>query len=134
MTTIFKFELRYFILVIILFAVETCIAIFVHDTIIRPYIGDVLVVILIYCFVKSFFNTPVVPTAIGVLVFSFAVEAAQYFHVINLLGLQRSRLATVILGSSFSWMDMVPNIIGITTVIIAEKIFPLKPSAAHKNQ
>ena len=32
-----------------LFVVETLIALFVRDAFIRPYMGDVLVVILIYC-------------------------------------------------------------------------------------
>ncbi len=126
MNSVFKFTLRYFTLTIILLAVEICIALFVHDAIIRPYIGDVLVVILIYCFVKSFFNTPVVLTAIAVLVFAFMAEASQYFDLINLLGLQHSALARVILGSSFSWMDLVTYTIGSMIVFIAEKIFPGK--------
>jgi len=121
MSNVFKFTLRYFILTVILLAVEICIALFVHDAIIRPYIGDVLVVILIYCLVKSFFNTPVVTTAIAVLIFSFAVEVSQYFHLIKLLHLQHSGLARVILGSSFSWMDLVMYTIGIIIVLIAEK-------------
>src|SRR4051812_23862147 len=107
MTSFFKFTPGYFILAIILFTVEISIAIFVHDTIVRPYVGDLLVVILIYCIVKSFFDTAVLPTAIAVLIFSFAVEITQYFHLIRLLGLQHSRLANVIMGNSFAWMDLV---------------------------
>ena len=121
---IFKFTLRYFILTIILLVVEILIALFVHDTIIRPYIGDVLVVILIYCFVKSFFNTPVVPTAIAVLIFSFAVETLQYFKILEVLGLQHSKLARIIIGSSFAWADIGAYIAGILIVLLAEKLLP----------
>ena len=39
----------YFYWTIVLFFVEVLIALFVHDGIIRPFLGDVLVVILIYC-------------------------------------------------------------------------------------
>jgi len=122
MNSIFKFTLRYFIFTVILLVTEICIAMFVHDTIIRPYIGDLLVVILIYCIVRAFFNTPVLPTAIAVLVFSFAVEITQYFHLIRWLGLQHSRLASVVLGNSFAWMDLVLYTAGIIIVLVVEKI------------
>ena len=35
---------------IIVFIIELIIALYVHDRIIRPYIGDMLVVVLVYCF------------------------------------------------------------------------------------
>ena len=41
-----------------LFVVETLIALFVRDAFIRPYMGDVLVVILVYCFVRMFITRP----------------------------------------------------------------------------
>ena len=36
-----------------------------HDHIIRPYVGDTLVVMLIYCFVKSFLDFPYLITALA---------------------------------------------------------------------
>ena len=33
-------------------AVEVVIACYVHDRFIRPYVGDVLVVVVVYCFVR----------------------------------------------------------------------------------
>ena len=102
---------------------------FAHDRIIRPYIGDLLVVILIYCFVKSFLDSPVKPTAIGVLVFAYAVEISQYFHLINLLGLENSSLARIILGTSFEWVDLLAYTIGIVVVIILENFFSKKNKA-----
>jgi DNA integrity scanning protein DisA with diadenylate cyclase activity len=122
MKTKLKFNRGYFLLTILFLAIEVLIAVFVHDTIIRPYFGDFLVVILLYCFVKSFFNTPVIATAIGVLVFSFIVEATQYFHLVNLLGLQHSKLARVVMGNYFAWMDIVTYTAGIIVVLVVEKI------------
>ncbi len=58
-----EFNWYYFVLTILLLGLEIIIALFAHDSIIRPYIGDLLVVILLYCFVKSFVNTPVFMTA-----------------------------------------------------------------------
>jgi len=82
-----KFNWYYFVLTILLLGLEILIALFVHDGIIRPYIGDLLVVILIYCFVKSFVNTPVFMTAVSVLLFSYTVEILQYLKITNVLGL-----------------------------------------------
>lgn len=117
-----SFNLRYFLLTILLFVIEVLIALYSHDSILRAYIGDVLVVILIYCFVKSFFNTPVLSTAMAVLIFSFIVETLQYLNIVNKLGLQHSTLAKIIIGTSFSWLDILSYTIGILVVIIAEKI------------
>ena len=118
-----KFNRHYFIIVIIIFFVEILIAFFIHDTIIRPYIGDFLVVILIYCFVKSFLNTPVWSTAITVLLFSYTVEISQYFHIINKLGLQHSKLARIIMGTSFGWIDLAMYTAGIGVVIFIESLW-----------
>ena len=38
----------------VLFLIEGAIAIWVHDRFVRPYMGDVLVVVLVYCFVRIF--------------------------------------------------------------------------------
>jgi len=118
----FKFNKKYFFLTIVLFAIEVLIALFVHDRIIRPYIGDVLVVILIYCFVKSFLELPVLAVAIFVLLFSFGIEYLQYLNIIEKLGLQESKIARTIIGTSFAWIDLVCYIVGIIITLIGEKI------------
>jgi Protein of unknown function (DUF2809) len=123
MSGLVKFNRHYFIIAIIIFLVEILIAFFIHDTIIRPYIGDFLVVILIYCFVKSFLNTPVWSTALAVLVFSYAVEISQYFHIINKLGLQHSKIARIIMGTSFGWTDLAMYTAGIGVLIFIESIW-----------
>ena len=121
MRNILKFNPRYLVVAIFLFVTEILIALYVHDTIVRPYIGDLLVVILIYCFIKSFFAVPVFKTAIGVLVFSFLIEILQYFKIVELLGLQHSKFARTVIGTSFQWIDLVAYTAGIIIVIIAEK-------------
>lgn len=115
-----SFHKNYFILTILLFITEILIARYLHDNIIRPYGGDFLVVILIYCMVKTFLNTPIVPTAIAVLLFAYVVEILQYFRLIVLLGLQHSRLACIVFGTSFSWTDILCYTSGIAVVIAVE--------------
>ncbi len=116
-----QFNKKYFALAVLLFAIEVIIAVFVHDQIIRPYIGDLLVVILLYCMVKSVFNVSVGKTAVFVLAFSFLIETLQYFHVVRLLGLQHSKLANIIIGNSFQWIDLAMYIMGIGVVLLVEK-------------
>ena len=121
MGKILKFNRQYFVLATLLFITEVLIALYVHDSIIRPYGGDFLVVILIYCFVKSFINTPVLPTAIAVLLFSYIVETLQYFNIVSRLGLQNCNLARIIIGTSFAWTDIFAYTAGIAIVLFIEK-------------
>ena len=115
-----KFNAAYFRFASFIFTIETLIALYVHDTIIRPYIGDVLAVILIYCFIKSFLEVKVFPTALFVLLFAFTVELLQYINIVEKLGLQHSKIARIIIGTSFSWVDILTYIVGIFVVIAVE--------------
>jgi glucose-6-phosphate-specific signal transduction histidine kinase len=117
---VLKFNSKYLVWAVAFFVIEILIAFYIHDRIIRPYIGDFLVVILIYCLVKAFFNFSVKQTAIGVLLFSYGVEILQYFKVVELLDLQGSKLARIIIGTSFEWMDMVAYTAGIGLVLVIE--------------
>jgi uncharacterized membrane protein len=49
-----RFSPRYFALTLLVFGIELFIALAVRDALIRPFIGDALVVVLIYCFVRRF--------------------------------------------------------------------------------
>lgn len=116
-----KFSKTYFGLTILLFVVEVLIALFLHDNFVRPYVGDVLVVMLIYCFVKSFLDVPEFVLAIGVLLFVFAIEFLQYIKIVHVLGLEKSELMRTVLGTSFAWLDLLAYVVGIGIVLAAEK-------------
>lgn len=117
-----RFKRSYFIPAVLLFVVEILIALFVTDRIVRPYVGDFLVVILMYCFVRSFLSTPVIKTAMGVLLFAYLIEVLQYLKIVERLGLQNSPLARTIIGSSFEWIDLIAYTLGIFFVIIIERV------------
>jgi len=112
----FTFNKKYCSICLTLFVVEVFIAVYVHDDIIRPYAGDLLAVIFLYCGIKSIINAPVKKTAISVLLFSFILEISQYFHILYYAGLQNCKLANVVLGNSFAWIDLLAYTLG--TVII----------------
>jgi hypothetical protein len=117
----FRFNAGYFAITLLLLGIEICIALFAHDNFIRPYIGDLLVVIFMYAFFRSFLDTPVTATVVGVLLFSFAIEIMQYFELVRLLGLEHSSLARVLLGTSFAWADMVAYTAGALIILLVEK-------------
>lgn len=119
-----RFHKTFFLLTVLLFLVEIVIAFFVHDKFVRPYVGDFLVVIFLYCFFRSFFKTPYGRIALLVLLFSYAIEVSQYFHLIRRLGWQHSRLAILILGNGFAWGDLVAYTLGILLVVGIEKSTP----------
>ncbi len=120
------FNRNYFLLTILLFLIEVYIALFVHDNFIRPYLGDVLVVILIYCFVKSFLKVSVNKAAIGVLLFAFGIAMLQYFLIVEKLNLQDNKLARTVIGTSFAWEDILAYIAGIVIVVVSERFISKK--------
>jgi hypothetical protein len=117
-----KFNRPYFLFALLLLVIEIFIGLCMHDTIMRPYGGDFLVVILLYCLVKSFINLPVLLAASWVLLFAYIVEVSQYFHLVTLLGLQHSKIMKILLGTSFSFIDLGTYTMGVLVVVVLENI------------
>lgn len=116
-----RFRWQYFVLAIILLIKEILIAIFIHDNFIRPYVGDFLVVILIYCLLQSIFKLPVWTAAPLVLIFAYAVEILQCFKIVEKLGFQENRVANILIGTSFEWKDLLMYTLGIGLVLFVER-------------
>ena len=89
-----------------IFLVEILIALFVKDDFIRPYGGDMLVTVLICCFVRCFFPVGVRLLPLWVFLFAAAVEIGQYFDMVTLLGLGESAFFRTLLGTTFSFADL----------------------------
>ena len=88
-----------------LLGVEIIIGVFVHDRFVRPYLGDTLVVILLYTIVRV-----VIPDSfpwLSAVIFGFAVlvEISQIFPLCDVLHIQ-NRLIRVLMGTSFAWADI----------------------------
>jgi uncharacterized protein YqjF (DUF2071 family) len=92
----------------------------VHDALIRPYIGDFLALIFLYCLLRSFLAFRVVPLVLLALVIAYLIEFGQYFHLLTHLGLQHVRVARIVLGSAFSWADMLLYTAGAAAVLAEE--------------
>ena len=105
----------------VILIIEIIIGVYIHDAFIRPYIGDVLVVILIYCFARIFITEPLRGLPLWIFLFACCIEAFQYFQIITVLGLQDCTLAKVVLGTSFSWWDIVCYAVGCVPLFFIKK-------------
>jgi len=117
----FKFDKKSFIIAIIIFLIEVIIALYIKDKIIRPFVGDILVVIFIYYFIKAFINTKTINIAIFTLFFSFVVEILQYFNFVEMIGLGHNKAARIIIGTSFSWIDLLCYFVGFILLFFIDK-------------
>jgi Protein of unknown function (DUF2809) len=137
----FGFCKKYAILSIGLFAVEIFIASFINDRLVRPFVGDMLVVILIFTICRSVIKANHFRLALCVLIFSFAVEIAQYFNLISILGLQHIELARIIIGTTFDFRDLLAYSAGILLIFIigslskyrsGRRLVPPDPTGIYK--
>ncbi|WP_316739814.1 DUF2809 domain-containing protein [Pedobacter aquatilis] len=106
------FNLRFLFIFLAIFVIEVLIAKYVDDAFIRPFGGDVLVVVLMYSFFRIFLRTNNRKLAFGVLIFSFVIEFLQAVHYVNWLGLQDNKFWTIVLGTYFSVYDLLAYFVG----------------------
>lgn len=115
------FNIGYFIIFIILFLVEVFIAIYINDKFIRPFVGDMIVVVLIYAFIRIFLDADYKFITLGVFIFSCLVEIGQYFKMVEIFGLGDNQLARIVLGTSFSWLDILSYGVGALFILWWER-------------
>ncbi len=107
-----KKRLFYFLMTVILFLTEVFIAIYVHDNFIRPYIGDVLVVIVIYMFLRIIIPDKIKLLPLYVFIFAVFVEIMQYINIVQILGLESNKILSIAIGSSFDLKDILCYAVG----------------------
>lgn len=116
-----KVRLKYLALFVLLTAVEVLIALFINDSFIRPYLGDVIVVWVVYCFVQIFiakkFNSYVVCG--GVCIFAVLVEFMQGINIVKILGLENSPFFRTLIGTHFDVKDIICYIVGCIIIALA---------------
>lgn len=113
---------RYGLVFLLLLGVEIVIALFVHDRFVRPYLGDVLVVWVVYAFARTLFPTGFPWLPAGVTLFAVLVEVGQAFGLVDRLGLGHIRFFRILLGSVFDWADVLCYLIGGGLILLAEGI------------
>ena len=118
------FRPAYAVVAIILFAIEVFIALNVRDGFIRPYVGDVLAVMLVYCALRAAAPLRMVPAIAVTLAFALAIELAQLLNLLDVLALRGNTIAETVLGGAFDLLDLVAYMSGALIVLAAESIMP----------
>ena len=117
-----KRRLTYMLLFLLFLAVEVLIALFVRDNFIRPYVGDVLVTVVICLFLRIFISFKARLLPLLVFILSALVEIGQYFDFVALLGLSDNRFISVLLGRTFSLADIICYGAGCIIFVLAEEL------------
>ena len=112
---------------LLLLGVEILIGLYASGWV-RNYLGDVLVVILLYTLCRTVSldrpsNPYILPTAI--LAFAFIVEFLQLWGFCDKFGIT-NKLLRIIIGTGFSIIDLVSYLIGIIPCYIAEFVLNRK--------
>ncbi len=115
------FRPGYALAALVIFVIEVLIALYVRDAFVRPYVGDILAVVLVYLGIRAVTALRVWPAVGWALAIAFAVEAAQALNLITALGLQDNALARTVLGTSFAWGDLAAYIAGAVVVLVVER-------------
>lgn len=111
------------VLSVLLLGVEILIGMFAHGWV-RDYLGDVLVVILLYTICRSI--SPMKPVygwilPAGILIFAFCVEFLQLWGFADKMHIT-NQLVRIIIGTGFSVVDLIAYAIGILPCFIYERI------------
>ncbi|GIM51220.1 hypothetical protein CAPN004_02500 [Capnocytophaga cynodegmi] len=110
----FQFNKKYFLQAVSLFLIEVLIAtIFRKIHFLRAYVGDILVVMLIYTFVLSFLKVKNKDKLlVGIFLFAVAIEILQFFKIAELLGFSKGSIGYILMGNYFSWEDIICYAVG----------------------
>ena len=109
-----------------LLIVELCIALFVHDAFVRPYVGDMLVTLLLCCMCRVAFPDKIRLLPVFVFLFAACVELGQYFDIVAVLGLADNRVLSIALGRTFSWLDLICYAVGCMVAFTLDEIIRKK--------
>ncbi len=115
-------RLLYALAVAALFAVEVAIALFAHDRIVRPYVGDALAVVLVYLALRAVTSLAVRNAVAIALAIACAIEVSQYLHLVDRIGLGGIPFAETVLGTGFDWNDFLAYSAGAILVLVLERL------------
>lgn len=116
-----KMRLAFLAVFVLLLAVEVLIALFVHDDFVRPYVGDMIVTVVVWSFMRIIFPDRFKLMSLYVMFFAILVEVGQYFHYTELLGITNPVLVTM-MGTSFAWADIACYAVGCVIAAVADAV------------
>ena len=105
---------------VLILAAEIYIAICVKGGFVRNYAGDVLAVILLYALARAVFSAPPSNLALKIFAFAAALELAQYFGAVQILGVE-NKILKVMIGGTFDFADLLCYAAGCVLAGVYEK-------------
>ena len=103
----------YVAIAVVIFALEVAIARgYIPGQFIRNSLGDVLVIALIYFFLRGITTFSRWIVLVGSVAAGVGVELLQYVHLADRLGLEQGSLLYIIIGNTFSLLDVVMYLLG----------------------
>lgn len=101
-----------------LLGIEIFIGACIHDDFVRPYVGDVLVTVLLCCLCRVFLPEKSKLLPVWVFLFAALVECFQLISIPELEG----TLLGIVVGSTFDPMDLLCYGIGCALFFLTEKL------------
>ena len=98
--------------------VEILIALFVQDSFVRPYVGDVLAVICVY-FLLRIITVKTHYLSIPVTLFAFCVELVQITNLSEII----PKPFDIVLGGTFDFADLLCYLVGGAACFFIDKKF-----------
>ena len=89
----------------VILVTEIYIAVCVKGGFVRHYAGDVLAVILLYALARAIFSVPPSNLPLKIFTFAAALEIAQYFGAVQILGIE-NKILKVMIGGTFDFADL----------------------------
>ena len=103
---------KYALAFLIFLIIEIIIALFIIDTIIRPFVDDILVVVLLYCFIRIFIKRKITLFPVYIFLFAVAIERALLFKIVEVLHLENKPFMRTIIGTTFDISDIICYFVG----------------------
>ena len=117
---IMKKRILYGVATLLLLLTEVIIALYVHDDFIRPYVGDLLVVIVIYTFIRIFIPEKCKIMPLLIFIFAAGVELLQLANIVEILGVADNKFLKILIGSVFDIKDIVCYAVGCVILCMYE--------------
>ena len=115
-----KKRILYAVATLFLLLIEVIIALYVHDDFIRPYVGDVLVVIVIYTFIRIIVPEKCKLIPLFLFIFAAGVELLQLANIVEILGVADNKFLKILIGSVFDIKDIVCYAVGCVILCMYE--------------
>lgn len=114
---------------LVLLGIEVCIALFVHDSFVRPYIGDVLAVVTVYCGARIVFPQRFRWLSAAVLALAVCVELVQLTELSSLFG--EGSFMAILLGSTFDVHDLLCYAVGGIVCLVCDILIFIRRKAKN---